>query len=138
MTTIDRIIIDWFNTGFGNLLPENFFWVGNIFLILLSLVMTALLSGLIGFEREYNGHAAGLRTHLMVAIGSALIMIISIYGFSDAAFPNRDPARLAAQVVPGIGFLGAGTIIQTGTDIKGLTTATTIWVTEGHPRRRGS
>ena len=86
MTTIDRIIIDWFNTGFGNLLPENFFWVGNIFLILLSLVMTALLSGLIGFEREYNGHAAGLRTHLMVAIGSALIMIISIYGFSDAAF----------------------------------------------------
>ncbi len=129
MTTIDRIIIDWFNTGFGNLLPEDLFWIGNIFLILLSLVMTALLSGLIGFEREYNGHAAGLRTHLMVAIGSALIMIISIYGFSDAAFPNRDPARLAAQVVPGIGFLGAGTIIQTGTDIKGLTTATTIWVT---------
>ncbi len=129
MTTIDRIIIDWFNTGFGYGLPEELFWLGNILLILLSLVMAALCSGLIGFEREYNGHAAGLRTHLMVAIGSALIMIISIYGFSDAQFPNRDPARLAAQVVPGIGFLGAGTIIQTGTDVKGLTTATTIWVT---------
>jgi putative Mg2+ transporter-C (MgtC) family protein len=55
-------------------------------------------------------------------------MIISIYGFSNETFPSRDPARLAAQVVSGIGFLGAGTIIQTGTDIKGLTTATTLWL----------
>lgn len=126
MTSIDRIIIDWFNSGFGN---PDLVWLGNYVLILVSLVMAAFLSGCLGFEREYNGHAAGLRTHLMVAVGSALIMIISIYGFSDAAYPDRDPARLAAQIIPGIGFLGAGTIIQTGTDIKGLTTATTIWVT---------
>ncbi len=126
MTPVDRIIIDSFNSGFGGAIAD---WAGNLLLVFLSLLMAALLSGLIGFEREYNGHAAGLRTHLMVAIGSALIMVISIYGFSDADYPNRDPARLAAQVVPGIGFLGAGTIIQTGTDIKGLTTATTIWVT---------
>jgi putative Mg2+ transporter-C (MgtC) family protein len=89
------------------------------------------LAGVIGFEREYHGHAAGLRTHLLVAVGSALIMIISIYGFPTVIGSqtyNRDPARLAAQVVTGIGFLGAGTIVQTGTDVKGLTTATTIWV----------
>ena len=65
---------------------------------------------------------------MLVAIGSALVMIISIYGFNREDFPTRDPARLAAQVVSGIGFLGAGTIIQTGTDIKGLTTATTLWL----------
>lgn len=86
---------------------------------------------MIGFEREYHGHAAGLRTHLLVAVGSALIMIISVYGFPTSIggqVYNRDPARLAAQVVTGIGFLGAGTIVQTGTDVKGLTTATTIWI----------
>jgi putative Mg2+ transporter-C (MgtC) family protein len=92
----------------------------------------------LGFEREYHGHAAGLRTHLLVAIGSCLVMIVSVYGFSywDSLYTaqqglqgsSRDPARLAAQVVTGIGFLGAGTIVQTGTDVKGLTTATTIWV----------
>src|SRR5574344_578345 len=122
MTTVDQVIIDWFN----NLSPDT--GLGNLLLIFISLLMATLLSGVIGFEREYHGHAAGLRTHMLVAIGSALIMIISIYGFNSTAFPNRDPARLAAQVVSGIGFLGAGTIIQTGVDIKGLTTATTLWL----------
>ena len=102
--------------------------VGNFLFILASLLMAAILSGIIGYEREYHGHAAGLRTHILVATGSALITIISIYGFGDAGLEgSRDPARMVSQVVSGIGFLGAGTIIQTGTDIKGLTTATTLW-----------
>lgn len=127
-TSIDQFITDWFNslwiveTGNGST-----FSLGNLLLIVLCLLMTLICSGLIGYEREYHGHSAGLRTHMLVAISSCLIMIISVYGFS-AAYPNRDPARLAAQVVSGIGFLGAGTIIQTGTDVKGLTTATTLWL----------
>lgn len=127
MGTIDKIIIEWFNTGFNGALPD---YVGNIFLVALSLLLAGLFSGALGYEREYYGHAAGLRTHLLVAVGSALVMIVSIYGFQywDAGSGTRDPARLAAQVVTGIGFLGAGTIVQTGTDVKGLTTATTIWI----------
>ena len=123
MFTIDQQIVSWFNGLFGGN-----GW-GTIILVVVSLLITILCAGLIGFEREYHGHAAGLRTHLLVAIGSALIMTISLYGF-PAFFSGdpRDPARLAAQVVSGIGFLGAGTIIQTGTDVKGLTTATTLWL----------
>lgn len=122
VTTIDQIIIDWFNRLFdGN------GW-GNLILVVFSLLMATLLGGIIGFEREYHGHAAGLRTHILVSLGSALITIISLYGFGDAGIVGgRDPARLVAQVVSGIGFLGAGSIIQTGVDIKGLTTATTLW-----------
>lgn len=122
VTTIDQLIIDWFNGLFnGN-------GLGNLILVIVSLLMATLLSGIIGYEREYHGHAAGLRTHILVAVGSALITVISIYGFGDAGIiGSRDPARLIAQVVSGVGFLGAGTIIQTGTDIKGLTTATTLW-----------
>lgn len=122
--TIDRLIMNWFNTGFNGAVPD---WVGNLLLIVTSLFFSAVFSGVIGFEREYHGHSAGLRTHLLVGVGSALIMIVSVYGF-PSTFTTRDPARLAAQVVTGIGFLGAGTIVQTGTDVKGLTTATTIWV----------
>lgn len=129
MTTIDQIIINWFNTGFGGAAPV---WVGNLVLFFLSILLTIIFAGVIGYEREYYGHAAGLRTHTLVAVGSAIAMMISIYGFSvwDAAHPNdvRDPARIAAQIVTGIGFLGAGTILRTGTGIKGLTTATTIWI----------
>jgi putative Mg2+ transporter-C (MgtC) family protein len=118
-SSIDQYLIDWLN----NLGP-----LGNILLIIISLFLAAIFSGFIGYEREYHGHSAGLRTHILVGVGSALVMIISIYGFGSG-YPNRDPARLAAQVVSGIGFIGAGTIIQTGTDIKGLTTATTLWLT---------
>ncbi len=127
--TVDNIIVQWFNTSFNTGAPE---WIGNLVLCFLCILMTIILSGLIGFEREYNGHAAGLRTHILVSLGSCIIMIVSIYGFNvmpgNEAFANRDPARLAAQVITGIGFLGAGTIIQTGISVKGLTTATTLWL----------
>lgn len=100
---------------------------GDLILMVLSLALGALFSGLIGFEREYKGHDAGLRTHLLVGVGSDLIMILSIYGFGNWV-GSRDPARLAAQVVTGVGFLGAGAILNNGLDVKGLTTAATIWV----------
>lgn len=124
MTTLDNYITNWFNSGFGVAGLE---WLGNLALIFISLLLALVLVSFIGLEREYHGHAAGLRTHLLVSLGSAIIMIISIYGFANSP-ETRDPARLAAQVVSGIGFLGAGTIVQTGTDVKGLTTATTLWI----------
>ncbi|CAM3030132.1 MgtC/SapB family protein [Paenibacillus sediminis] len=99
--------------------------------ILLRLLTAMLLGGLIGLERERSNHAAGLRTHILVCLGSALIMLLSIYGFSE--FVNEgnvriDPARLAASVITGIGFLGAGTILFTGKSITGLTTAASVWI----------
>lgn len=127
MDTIDNIIASWFNSGFGTGDANLKIW-GNLVLIFLSLLTSAIFAGVLGFEREYHGHAAGLRTHILVALGSAIVMVVSIYGFPAIFTDHRDPARLAAQVITGIGFLGAGTIVQTGTDIKGLTTATTIWI----------
>ncbi|CAM3634505.1 MULTISPECIES: MgtC/SapB family protein [Saccharibacillus] len=99
--------------------------------ILLRLVCAVLLGGLIGWERERSSHAAGLRTHILVSVGSALIMLLSMYGF--VAFVKEpsvrvDPARLATAVISGIGFLGAGTILFTGKSITGLTTAASLWV----------
>ncbi|CAH0118105.1 MULTISPECIES: MgtC/SapB family protein [unclassified Paenibacillus] len=99
--------------------------------LVLRLIMAAAVGGLIGIERERNNHAAGFRTHILVCLGSAMIMLLSIYGFAEfAAEPNvrMDPARLAAQVVSGIGFLGAGAILRNGNVIKGLTTAASVWV----------
>jgi putative Mg2+ transporter-C (MgtC) family protein len=95
------------------------------------MIVAAVLGGLIGIEREWSNHAAGFRTHILVCLGSASIMLLSIYGFSE--FVNEtnvrvDPSRLAAQVVNGIGFLGAGAIIRSGRTIKGLTTAASVWV----------
>lgn len=95
--------------------------------------MAAVLGGIIGLEREYREKAAGFRTHFLVALGSALFMILSQYGF-DAAIremPNVsfDPSRIASQVVTGIGFIGAGTIIFQKNVVRGLTTAAGIWVT---------
>lgn len=93
--------------------------------------MAAVLGGLVGFEREWNNHAAGFRTHILVCLGSATIMLLSVYGFSDFVYELNvrvDPARLAAQVVSGIGFLGAGAILRNGNVIKGLTTAASVWV----------
>lgn len=96
------------------------------------LLIAALLGSIIGWEREQRNKQAGLKTHLLVSLGSALIMLISIYGFNDwINHPNArfDPARLAAQVVSGIGFLGAGAILrQSNLVISGLTTAATLWV----------
>ncbi|HHY46021.1 MAG TPA: methyltransferase [Firmicutes bacterium] len=90
------------------------------------LAFACLLGGLIGLERERHGRPAGFRTHILVSLGAALVMILSIYAFPGTA--TRDPARLAAQVVSGIGFLGAGTIMREGATIKGLTTAASLWV----------
>ncbi|MDY5441015.1 MAG: MgtC/SapB family protein [Candidatus Enteromonas sp.] len=129
MQSVDQIIIGWFNSDFGTGFSGGV--VGNLLLIVLSLLAAILCVGLLGFEREYHGHSAGLRTHLLVGIGSCLITILSIYGFGywdSVSSTTRDPARLVAQVVSGIGFLGAGAIIQTGVSVKGLTTATTLWV----------
>ncbi|TGE33454.1 MgtC/SapB family protein [Desulfosporosinus sp. Sb-LF] len=94
----------------------------------LRLLLSCVFGGIIGYERERNGSTAGFRTHSLVSLGSTLIMVLSIYGFSDFTSVNKDPARLAAQVVSGIGFLGAGTILRDGTSIKGLTTAASLWV----------
>jgi putative Mg2+ transporter-C (MgtC) family protein len=89
-------------------------------------VVAALLLGL---EREVRGHPAGVRTHALVAVGAALFTIAGAYGFSDVPRgPNVDPARLAAQVASGIGFLGAGAILRQGLGIRGLTTAATLWL----------
>lgn len=98
--------------------------------LLSRLLLSALFAGFIGLERESHGRPAGLRTHILVAVGSCLIMLLSIYGFGPS-WSNRDPARLAAQVISGIGFLGAGTILREGATIKGLTTAASLWVVAG-------
>ena len=100
---------------------------------LLRLALAAALGGAVGMERELREREAGLRTHLLVALGSALFTIVSAYGFhaflsSGASVVRADPTRIAAQIVTGIGFLGAGAIIRQGFSIRGLTTAATLWV----------
>ena len=93
------------------------------------ILIAALLGGLVGLEREHAKRAAGLRTHTLVSVGSALIMMTSIHLFElYAGVADVDPSRIAAQVVSGIGFLGAGTIIRSGRSVSGLTTAATLWV----------
>ena len=89
-----------------------------------------LLGAAVGFERERASKAAGLRTHMLVAGGAAIFTVASAYLFDDMG-PPRDPARVAAQIVTGIGFLGAGAIIRSGGGVSGLTTAATIWVAAG-------
>jgi putative Mg2+ transporter-C (MgtC) family protein len=93
---------------------------------LLRIVLAGVLGGLIGLERELREREAGLRTHLLVAVGAALFTIAGAYGFESARFV--DPTRVAAQIVTGIGFLGAGAILRQGLSIRGLTTAATLWV----------
>ena len=97
------------------------------FELVFRLVLSAVIGGAIGIEREASNRPAGFRTHILVSVGSTLIMLVSIYGVPSSA----DPARIAAQVVSGIGFLGAGTILRTGNHIKGLTTAASLWVCAG-------
>jgi putative Mg2+ transporter-C (MgtC) family protein len=93
--------------------------------LLARLALAALLGMLIGFEREHAGHTAGVRTHLLVAVGSALFTELSFTAFGDGT--DADAARVAAQIVSGIGFLGAGAILRYGRVIRGLTTAASIW-----------
>ena len=98
--------------------------------LILRILSSAIIGGIIGIEREAHNRPAGFRTHILVTMGAALIMLIS-----TQAFPGMeglyDPSRIAAQVVSGVGFLGAGTIIITGHEIKGLTTAASLWVCAG-------
>lgn len=97
--------------------------------IFLRLLLSLLLGGAVGWERESRRQPAGLRTHMLICLGATLLMITSIYipqTFQN--FQNGDPSRIAAQVVSGIGFLGAGAIFRMGANVKGLTTAASIWV----------
>ncbi|MBN2453710.1 MAG: MgtC/SapB family protein [Candidatus Omnitrophica bacterium] len=96
------------------------------------LILAAILSGAIGFEREFHGRAAGFRTHILLCVGSTLIMLTSMHMFD--LYIDRsaiDPGRIAAGVITGIGFLGAGTIIHSRASIRGLTTAASLWVVAG-------
>lgn len=102
----------------------------------LRLVLACFCGGLIGYERKNRGKGAGIRTHIIVAIASALMMIVSKYGFTDmiigeAGVRGADGSRIAAQVVSGVGFLGAGMIYFNRHSVKGLTTAAGIWATSG-------
>ena len=104
------------------------------FEMILRLALAAVLGGVVGMERGSGDRPAGFRTHILVCAGSALIMLVSIYGFEGYDqipynYPsNRDSARIAAQVVSGIGFLGAGTILHEGITVRGLTTAASLWM----------
>lgn len=122
MVTIDQIIAEKLENWYVGEWP-----IGNLVLCTIALLLSILLCGAVGFERERRGRTAGLRTHLLVGVGSCMIMIISIYGFPQV-FADRDVARLAAQVIAGVGFLGAGAIIHRNSGTKGLTTAATIWI----------
>ncbi len=106
-------------------------------IIILKLLLSAFLGGIVGIERDIRGRAAGLRTHILVTVGATLFMLISteIYNLyisnnSDSIL-RIDPARIAAQIITGIGFIGAGAIIHSGIDIRGLTTAGCIWLCAG-------
>jgi putative Mg2+ transporter-C (MgtC) family protein len=101
--------------------------------IIVRLTLAAVLGGAIGLERELREREAGLRTHLLVSVGAALFTLVSAYAWTDWAFSTPrgivfDPTRIAAQIVTGIGFLGAGAIIRQGLSVRGLTTAATLWL----------
>src|SRR5437870_7690534 len=95
--------------------------------LLLRLGLAVVLCGTIGLERESRGQVAGLRTHILVGVGAALFTLVSAYGFRNTG-GQVDPTRIAAQIVSGIGFLGAGAIIRQGLTIRGLTTAAALWI----------
>ena len=112
-------------TGMENTMIWDFVW---------RLVLAALFGTIIGLDREYREKEAGFRTHFLVSLGSALMMIVSQYGFSEILTHDGvslDPSRIAAQVVSGIGFIGAGTIIIHRQLVRGLTTAASLWATAG-------
>ena len=101
----------------------------------LRLLLAAALGGLVGLERELAGHRAGLRTHISVALGAALFGVVSAYGFQafdvgrERTIYQVDVTRIASQIVVGVGFLGGGTILKEGANVRGLTTAASLWVT---------
>ena len=129
ITTLDQILAELLNNWTIHDATHNVDWpIGNFFLVLIAIVLSVIFCGVIGMEREWRGRSAGLRTHLLVGVGSCIIMIISIYGFPAMFGEKRDVARLAAQIITGVGFLGAGAIIHRNSGIKGLTTAGTIWI----------
>lgn len=108
--------------------PDLALWEG-----LLRLVLAALLAGVIGIERELREQEAGLRTHMLVCVGATMFMLVGVYAWSDIQLGNSigvvvDPSRVASYVVSGIGFLGAGAIIKYGINVRGLTTAASLWV----------
>jgi putative Mg2+ transporter-C (MgtC) family protein len=101
--------------------------------VFVRLAVAAALGGAIGIERELREREAGFRTHLLVSLGAALFTLVSAYAWTDFSFSSRngvtyDPTRIAAQVVTGIGFIGAGAIIRFGLSVRGLTTAATLWM----------
>ncbi len=92
-------------------------------------VLAAVIGGVIGLEREVTGDEPGIRTHVLVSIGAALFTIAGAYGFTDLGREGEyDPARVAAQVATGVGFIGAGAVLRSGPTVRGLTTAATLWV----------
>lgn len=100
--------------------------------VMIRLLLSLVLGGLIGLERQLHRRAAGLRTHILVCLGSCLIMLTSLYVFD--IYKDKvplDPARIASGVITGIGFLGAGAIIREREGVKGLTTAASLWVVAG-------
>ena len=96
--------------------------------LIIRLAFATLLGGILGFEREIHGRPAGLRTHLLVSLGAAAFMMMSPLIANMTQNPPGDPGRIAAQIVTGIGFLGAGAIVKEGVNIRGLTTAACLWV----------
>ena len=111
--------------GLGEMSEESF--MGSV---LIRLVCAAVCGGIIGFERGLKGRPAGLKTFSLVCIGATMVMVTNEYIIEYVSGGSGDPARLAAQVISGIGFLGAGTIMVTGANqVKGLTTAAALWVT---------
>jgi putative Mg2+ transporter-C (MgtC) family protein len=98
--------------------------------LLLRLALAVALGGALGVERELHEHEAGFRTHLLISLGSAVFTVVSAYGFQDFVRHGEsvDPTRISAQIVTGIGFLGAGAILRSGMNVRGLTTAANIWV----------
>jgi putative Mg2+ transporter-C (MgtC) family protein len=96
--------------------------------VLLRLTVVVVLCGAIGLERQARDQVAGLRTHIIVGLGAALFTLVSAYAFTGAGSSHADPTRIAAQVVSGIGFLGAGAILRHGVTVRGLTTAAALWI----------
>lgn len=112
------------------MMGDGVWWISH-WELALRVVLAVVVGGLVGLEREWSNRAAGFRTHILVCVGATSIMLLSIYGFgqfADEYNVRMDPARLAAQVISGIGFLGAGAIMRHGFTISGLTTAASLWV----------